>query len=54
VIRIFDFKPRELDPGLQELTNKREAARTAGDFEKADQIREELRELGVDVQDLKI
>jgi cysteinyl-tRNA synthetase len=54
VIRIFDFKPRELDPGLQELTNKREAARNAGDFEKADQIREELRELGVDVQDLKI
>ncbi|MDA3895292.1 MAG: cysteine synthase [Desulfobacteraceae bacterium] len=54
VIRIFDFKPRELDPGLQELMNKREAARTAGDFEKADQIREELRELGVDVQDLKI
>ena len=54
VIKIFDFKPKELDPGLHELLKKREAARNAGDFEKADQIREELRALGVDVQDLKI
>jgi len=54
VIKIFDFKPKELDPGLKELVEKREAARNAGDFEKADQIREELRALGVDVQDLKI
>jgi len=54
VIKIFNFKPKELDPGLQELMKKREAARNTGDFEKADQIREELRALGVDVQDLKI
>lgn len=54
VIKIFDFKPRELDPGLHELLQKREAARNSGDFEKADQIRDELRALGVDVQDLKI
>jgi len=54
VSRIFDFNPREVDPGLQELMEKREAARNAGDFEKADQIREKLRALGVDVQDLKI
>ena len=54
VIKIFDFKPKELDPGLRDLIEKRVAARNAGDFEKADQIREELRALGVDVQDLKI
>jgi cysteinyl-tRNA synthetase len=54
VIKIFDFKPKELGPGLRELLKKRDAARNAGDFEKADKIREELRALGVDVQDLKI
>ncbi|MCD6586506.1 MAG: cysteine synthase [Desulfobacteraceae bacterium] len=54
VIKIFDFKPKEVDPGLHELLKKREAARNAGDFEKADQIRDELRALGLDVQDLKI
>jgi len=54
VIRIFDFEPRQVDPGLSDLIKTREAARNAGDFEKADRIREELRALGVDVQDLKI
>jgi cysteinyl-tRNA synthetase len=54
VIKIFDFKPKAVDPGLLDLMEKRTAARNAGDFEKADQIRETLRALGVDVQDLKI
>ena len=54
VIRIFDFTPKEVDPGLRELMQTREAARNAGDFEKADRIREELRAQGVDIQDLKI
>ncbi|MBC2717102.1 MAG: cysteine--tRNA ligase [Desulfobacteraceae bacterium] len=54
VIKIFDFNPIEVDPGLRDLMGKREAARNAGDFEKADQIREELRALGINIQDLKI
>ncbi|RJP92561.1 MAG: cysteine--tRNA ligase [Desulfobacteraceae bacterium] len=54
VIRIFDFNPKQIDPGLQDLINQRDAARRAGDFEKADQIREALRTRGVDVQDEKI
>ena len=32
VIRIFDFKPREVDPALLDMMKEREAARNAGDF----------------------
>lgn len=53
VIRIFDFNPPELDPALRELMETREAARKAGDFETADQIRDQLRSLGVSVRDVK-
>ncbi len=54
VIKIFDFKSKKVDPGLLDLMEQRTAARNAGDFEKADQIRDALRALGIDVQDLKI
>ncbi|MDO9265092.1 MAG: cysteine synthase [Desulfosalsimonadaceae bacterium] len=54
VIRIFDFNPRQIDPCLIDLMHQREAARNAGDYEKADLIRETLRASGVDVQDEKI
>ena len=54
VMRIFDFGSRQIDDGLLDLIRQRDAAREAGDFEKADRIRETLRESGVDVQDEKI
>ena len=54
VIRIFDFSPKALDPAVRKLMETREAARGVGDFEKADRIREELRALGVNIQDDKI
>jgi len=54
VVRIFNFNPMKVDPGLSELMKQREDARKTGDFEKADQIREKLRALGVDIQDKKI
>jgi cysteinyl-tRNA synthetase len=54
VMRIFNFSPKVLDPAVRELMETREAARIAGDFAKADRIREELRALGVKVRDDKI
>jgi len=54
VMKIFDMKPRAMDPAIRDLMQKREDARKSGDFKKADQIREELRALGMAVQDLKI
>jgi cysteinyl-tRNA synthetase len=41
----------ELTGSAQTLLDQREAARAAKDFDKADQLREQLRELGFDVRD---
>lgn len=53
VVRIFDFEPRPVDAGLQALIRERAAARAAGDFARADELRDLLRARGVDVQDAK-
>ncbi len=54
VVKIFDFFPKKIDPRLRSLMEQREHARKSGDFQRADQIREELRALGAEIQDSKI
>lgn len=46
-------KKVEMTPRMQELINQREAARAARDWTKADALRQELTELGYEVQDKK-
>ncbi|CDK30944.1 cysteine--tRNA ligase [Candidatus Babela massiliensis] len=44
----------EITPAIQELINQREHARSLKDWKKADEIRDKLVELGVEVQDKKL
>jgi cysteinyl-tRNA synthetase len=41
----------EIPPGVQELADARERARREGDYDEADRLREQLRELGWEVRD---
>ncbi len=43
----------QITPEIQELIDEREAAREAKDWARADALREQLKEFGVDVQDKK-
>lgn len=45
--------PETLDPRAAELRDRREWARASRDFERADQLREEIRALGWEVRDRK-
>lgn len=54
VMRIFDFPADRMAPDIQSLMAEREDARKAGDFQRADRIRDELRRLGVAIQDTRI
>lgn len=56
VLKVFDFKPadRTRDPEVKDLIRKREQARREKNWELADRIREELRDMGVDVVDGKV
>lgn len=47
-------KAVEMTPEIQALLEEREAARRNRDFKRADQLRDQLREMGFDVQDVKI
>jgi cysteinyl-tRNA synthetase len=44
----------EMTPEIQQLIDEREAARVAKDWKRADQLRDRLKELGVETQDKKI
>ena len=44
----------ELSKEAQDLIMQREKARASKDWKRADEIRDELRELGVDIQDKKL
>jgi cysteinyl-tRNA synthetase len=46
-----DAAPADLPPGADRLIAQRVAAREAGDYARADALRVELAELGVDVRD---
>ncbi len=53
----FDLLPEEeveITPEIQELINQREKARKEKNWKLADEIRDKLKEMGVDVQDKKI
>ena len=51
VLNIFSFAQDVLDKEIEELLQKREDARTAGDYEAADAIRDELGKRGFQIVD---
>lgn len=54
LVIINNKKNIEITPEIQDLINKREQARKENDWAKADQIREILKKIGVEIQDKKI
>jgi cysteinyl-tRNA synthetase len=54
VLRIFDFGSAAEDARIRALLNKRQDARQNGDWALADQLRDELQALGVQVRDGKL
>lgn len=51
VVGVFDFTPQRYSQDADALIRERRAARQAGDFEKADRLREQLSEMGISVHD---
>lgn len=54
VFNVFDFQDRFSDELVKRLMEKREKARAAKDWDRADRLRAQLEELGVSVRDQKI
>jgi cysteinyl-tRNA synthetase len=54
VVKIFECKSDEIDPEIRSLLKERELARKSGNFEQADKIRDQLRNRGILVHDVKI
>lgn len=55
VLGFFDFTaPKSVSPEIEALIRKRREARQQKDFAKADEIRKQLQEAGVDIKDEKI
>jgi len=53
-IGIIDFRRESLPPETRDLIEERESARQAGDFQRADRIRDQLIAQGISLQDTKI
>ncbi len=53
VLAILPQRKRELPPEIMKMIEEREEARRAKDFAKADRIREELRKMGIILEDTK-
>ncbi|MEE4608497.1 MAG: pyridoxal-phosphate dependent enzyme, partial [Desulfobacteraceae bacterium] len=51
VLNVFDFHQAATDPEIVRLMTARDAARAAGDWERADRLRDELVRRGVTVRD---
>lgn len=51
VVAIFDFEQELYPPQAQQLIDERIDARKAGDFTRADRIRDQLKDMGIHVQD---
>ncbi len=51
VLNLFNFFDDAADPKVQRLLSQRDKARSEKNWELADKIREELRSLGIRVQD---
>jgi len=54
VAQVFDFNPKKMSSEIQNLVAEREKARQAGDFNRADRIREELHQRGIRLHDAKL
>ena len=54
VLKMFDFKDELYDPEIQRLIKDRAKARRDKNWDLADKIRDQLRNMGVVVKDLKI
>jgi len=54
ILKIFNFKHDVVDADVQSLMEERENARKSGDFKRADEIRDVLRNRGVSVKDIKL
>jgi cysteinyl-tRNA synthetase len=53
VLNIFRFEEPVLDSGIQDLISQRQEARRKKDWNRADEIRERLRAMGVELKDEK-
>lgn len=53
VLQVFDFRDPASDPDVQKIIREREEARLAGDWERADGLRQRLRKQGIHLQDGK-
>jgi cysteinyl-tRNA synthetase len=51
VLNLLDFEDADADPAVQAVIEERERARAERNWPLADQLREQLREMGVVVQD---
>jgi cysteinyl-tRNA synthetase len=54
VLGIFDFEHTGIDPRAEALIRERDAARANKDWAMADQIREKLKAMGIDIKDQKV
>ncbi len=54
VLQVFDFDQAPVDPEVTRLLEERRQARAAGDWQRADRLREALARRGVSVRDEKI
>ena len=50
---VYNRKTEALDSEIEELINKRTAARKAKDFKTADEIRDKLKDMGIILEDTK-
>jgi cysteinyl-tRNA synthetase len=53
VLGVLDMEPSEPDSKVEELVNKREAARKNKDWASADRIRHDLKKMGIELIDTK-
>jgi cysteinyl-tRNA synthetase len=53
VLNLFRFEEPVLDSGIQDLISQRQEARRKKDWNRADEIRERLRAMGVELKDEK-
>jgi cysteinyl-tRNA synthetase len=51
VLAVIDFEKAQPDAEIEQLVQERHEARAAGDYQRADSIREQLDRLGVQLVD---
>ena len=53
ILGVMEIKEEKIDSGIEDSIKKREAARASKDWAKADKIRDELKEKGIELIDTK-